>query len=394
MNRQATSRFRVLRPILGFFAIALLDGVCILSAFAASNFFAYLGAGFYFRHLVSILPYFWVFVCVWWWQAYDHRLYVSRQGDALVPQLLSFARTVFTTVLLAIFVLALLYKYELERTLALTFGCTTFIFMLFYRTTLRISLFGIRRRGYAYRRILLIGGNERSARVAQIIGSQRHYGYQIIGILDDDEPRCEAVKSNGIEYLGRVERLDEILTREIVDLVYISLPVKSQYERIMSIAHLCESVGVSVRLVAELFPEKLASGKLERFGNIPVLSLTQGNSIQPRKYVQRVLDMATSAAVLVVAAPVMIVAVIGIWIESRGPILMRGTDTGSPGRSSLRFRTGRSGGTGLTRTGRVLATSGLDELPGLFGVLLGGVDPVARVDSMRPGRPAPADVSA
>lgn len=393
MNRQATSRFRVLRPILGFFAIALLDGVCIFSAFVASNLFVAPKAEFYFRHLVATLPYFWVFVCLWWWQAYDHRLYVSRQGDALVPQLLSFARTVFTTVLLAIFVLALLYKHELERTLALTFGCTTFIFMLLYRTTLRISLFGIRRRGYAYRRILLVGGNERSARVARIISSQRHYGYQIIGILDDDERRCEEVKSNGIAYLGRVERLDELLTGEVVDLVYIALPVKSQYERIMSIAHLCEGVGVSVRLVAELFPEKLASGKLERFGSIPLLSLTPGNSIQPRKYVQRVLDMATSAAVLVVAAPIMIATAIGIWSEFQGPILVRGTAAESSGRS-LRFRTERSGGAGVTRTGRILATTGLDELPGLFGVLLGRVDPVTRESGMNAVRPAPVDFRA
>ena len=71
----------------------------------------------------------------------------------------------------------------------LTFCLTTLLSLTTFRLIVRLSLWGLRHRGYNYRHIVLIGANDRTAHLAEVILSHEQYGYHIEGFLEDDEER-------------------------------------------------------------------------------------------------------------------------------------------------------------------------------------------------------------
>ncbi len=374
--------------------LALFDIGCIALAFSSAIVLVPADPGLSFPDSVlKYKLYFLVLAGVWCVQALDQRLFVSRRGDALVPQLFALTKTVFTSLVLTIFVVALYHRSYFDREFALVFSAFALLIMVIFRTTMRLGLWGLRRRGYNYRRIVLIGANSRSAQAAEVILSHEHFGYQITGFLDDDSGRGEFLDRFRIPYWGKIAELERYLVEGVIDVVYISLPVRSHYETIQSIAHLCEGVGVPVRLIADLFPLRIATSELMRIGNIPMLDLSVAPEAQPQEALKRLTDVVVSAILLIILAPVGILFAVMVKLDSKGPVFVlerrvnRATDRSF---SMIKFRT-RELCEGVaspahgqpSKFGRFLLRYSLDELPELFNVFLGHM-------SMGDLRPVPA----
>ena len=344
-----------------------------------------------------------VLICMWWYQAVDQRLLVPRGSASLMPELFAVTKAMILSLMLMIFVVALLVQGELDRNFVLAFSAISLLLMVSYRTLVRLSLWNLRRRGYHFRRVLLIGANSRASNVARTLLSNQYFGFQIVGYLDDDESRRPYLDDLDIRYYGKVRDLETILQDRVVDVVYISLPVRSQYETIESIAHLCEGVGVPVRMLADLFPLRMASSRLSRLGDIPVLSLTESRTMGSPFSLNRLADLLVSTILIVILLPVWAVISLLIKLDSRGPVFTREPRTAPRTHRSfnlLKFRTAasldtpRNGGgdldspdeivsadavEGYTRVGRLLVRYSLDELPELVNIWCGQIsslDPV------------------
>ena len=128
---------------------------------------------------VPYLPYFLTITAVWMYQVVDRRLFMSIRVDTLIPQLVSTTKALLGTVLLGTFILALVLGENLDRKFTLGFLIMTLLLVLPLRTGLRLSLWSLRLRGYNYRRILIVGANERAARVLRVLFSHQHFGFQV-----------------------------------------------------------------------------------------------------------------------------------------------------------------------------------------------------------------------
>ena len=377
-------------PIRWAVVLAAMDGACIFSAFALTSFLTRAPGETLPQAMRSHADYFAVLFTVWCIQAVDQRLFVSRRGDALIPQIFAFTKAVFLSLVLTIFVLALMHREALDRQFALTFSGFVLVSMVLFRTTMRLGIWGLRHRGYSYRRILMIGSNERSAEIAEIILAQRHYGFQIMGFLDDDPARARTLERYMLPYLGDVDTLERVLVDKVVDVVYISLPIRSYHEKIQSIAHLCEGVGVPVRLVADLFPLKMASSALSKVADVPVLTLTTEPEVQPQLALKRATDLLVSSILILMLSPLFALIAVAIKLESSGPVFTmeeRLSRRDNRAFKLMRFRTrgGASNGVwdasdsaidvrrpnGFTKVGTFLYRYGLDELPELFNIWRG-----------------------
>lgn len=349
---------------------------------------------------------------MWWYQAIDQRLLVPRGAGSSIPELFAVTKAVILSLMLTIFVVALLAQGGLEHGFVLALCALSLSFMVSYRTVIRLSLWNLRRRGYHFRRVLLIGANERASNVARTLISNQYFGFQIVGYLEDDKSRRPYLDTLGIRYYGKVHELETILQDSVVDVVYISLPVRSQYETIESIAHLCEGVGVPVRMVADLFPLRMASSRLTRLGDIPMLSLAESGTGGSPFSLNRVADLLVSTILIVVLLPVWVLIMLSIKLESRGPVFTREERTAPRTRRSfnlLRFRTtvaadNHSNGLdnaddspvnatpdseeATTRVGRLLVRYNLDELPELINIWCGQISSLDPIPDTTAGREA------
>ena len=252
------------------------------------------------------------------------------------------------------------------------------------------------RAGIGLKRILIAGSGELGRLVADKILEHRELGYQIIGFVDD-KASGDHLGYRGLPLLGTIEEAAEISMREAIDHLYVALPPEhhvQMLELIESTSHEC----VDVKVVPDLLQVIALRARLEELDGIPVININDVPLQGFNSIVKRGIDIAISAAaLLVLSLPFGILAAL-VRITSRGPVFYYQERMGLDGKSItiVKFRSmyedaeadtgpvwARENDPRVTPLGKFLRKSNLDELPQLWNVLRGDMSIVGP----RPERP-------
>ncbi|MEA3364935.1 MAG: sugar transferase, partial [Candidatus Hydrogenedentes bacterium] len=358
------------------------------------------------------LPYFFVFILVWLAAGTDQKLFGFPREANVKRLLLVVLKSVLVALIFSGFVITFFTRQGIRREFFLAFGILVLVLVLSFRLALRLFLEYARKQGFNFRRIVVVGANERSKKLIEIIQSHLHYGYHVMGFFDEEERRKEVFEPHHVEYLGTCDDLDKMLWSNVIDEVYICLPVRSHYETIRKIVFKCEGVGLPVRMVAELFPLRLAHSHLSHFEDLPLLSLSTVPEAHGRLLVKRILDF-TVASVALVAVGSWLFPLVALLIklDSRGPVFFKQKRVGQNGRvfHIYKFRSmvqdaeerkkeleavNEADGPvfkmrrdpRVTRVGAILRKMSIDELPQFINVWLGHMSLVG------PRPPLPSEV--
>lgn len=284
---------------------------------------------------------------------------------------------------------------------------------LVLRLGVRFGLRRLRDRGFNTRYMLVVGTGPEARRWADRVERHRELGLRVVGHVAMDETATTALGGSVGDrpIVGSLPQLESILHDRVVDEVAICLPPEL-VARIEPITRLCEEVGKIVRIPIGELGLTLPGGRLEEFDGVPVLSLVYGPDRAISFAIKRVLDLVVASLGLVVLAPLFTVIAAWIVVVDGRPVLFRQERVGLHGRPFrvVKFRTmtpdaetrrdelaDRNEIRGpafkvtddprLTRTGRVLRATSLDELPQLWNVLLGEMSIVG------PRPPLPTEVA-
>ncbi len=304
------------------FLMAVCDSLAVLGAFLLALHLSRVETVPFEEQFRECFIYFVAFVVAWCVVGTDQRLFASRRDDRLANLLYAVAKAAVISLVFSGFAVVFFTRVGPETPFFPIFAVSTVFAIMAFRLVLRLGLWALRRKGYNYRNIILIGANERSEHLAEVLRERTHYGYNIHGLLEDDFERAKRFSDKfGIPHLGGFRELEDILLNKVVDEVYIFLPVRSHYETTTSIAHLCEGIGVPVRLMADLFPLRIATSKVHHLDDVPLLSLTPIPEAQWQLTLKRAIDLSVSSALLLVLLPLMFLPVaVAIKLESRGPV--------------------------------------------------------------------------
>jgi exopolysaccharide biosynthesis polyprenyl glycosylphosphotransferase len=394
----------LLYPIIRLCGRLALDVLCLFAAFSFVVWMTRWPDETFFDRAVTQAPYFVVFAAIWCIAAFDQRLFVSRRGESLPSILFSVTKVYFVSLMISGFVLALFLRGGYNRTFFVSFVLSALVIMLAVMLISRPGVLVLRRR-YNTSSVLFVGSDERSARLATTFLANEQHGYHIAGFLEDDSERKSVLEQLGVPYLGTIREIDHLLIDRVIDEVYLSLPVSESYETIQEVVHLCETIGVPVRLMGDMLPIRLNNCDVTRIGDIPLLSLMTRPQYLSNIQLQRAIEAATALLLLIALSPLLALIALLLRLESKGPILVRVKKTGvnAPDgglwafRVSMDSREQSSEGEipRLTPLGRFLRRYGLDELPQLIHVLLGQVSYSGGTSlAARPETPAPQNDSA
>ena len=288
---------------------------------------------------------------------------------------------------------------DVSRRFLVTLFIAQGIVTLASRISIRLTLGALRDRGYNSRFMLVVGTGPGAQRFADRVERRRELGLRVIGHLG-----VAAAASAGAEppkmvgsrpVLGTLDEIEEILHSRVVDEVAICLSTEHA-ALVEPITRLCEETGRIVRIPLEDLGLTLPGGRVEEFDGGPVLSLVYGPDRALALLGKRLLDVVLGATALIILSPVMATVALAIRAIDGGPTLFHQTRVGLHGRpfQVAKFRTMLPDAEGrldelqerneirgpafkltddprLTRTGRFLRATSLDELPQIWNVLRG-----------------------
>lgn len=368
------------RPMVKLFLRVLRDISCLFAAFAFSVWLATGPEETWGERAATYGIYFAVFSAIWCIVTFDQHLYESRRGESLTALLFSVTRVYFITLIFSGFALVLYLKWDYSRPFFLVFSVVALTMMLAGVLITRPGVLVLRRR-YSDCRVLFVGADEKAVELARDFLADEHRMYRVIGYIEDDPARGAGFNELGIACLGKVSEIDRLLIQHMIDEVYLALPLGSFYKEVERIAHVCETIGVPVRLVGDMFPVHMAACDVTRIGNVPLLSVLGRPRYLANIQLRRVTEVITAFLLLFALAPLFAIVALIIKLESKGPVFVQKRQpVGNERAESLwAFRihpvaSGRGktdAAVQLTRVGRFLRRYGLDDLPQLADVLFG-----------------------
>ena len=351
-----------------------------------------------------------VYLVAWVYLSHRFQLYPSKRVIGFSREAWDVIKTTSLCFLIATLPAFFIREYPLSRVFLLYLWPFQTGSLISFRFIIRKTLKYIRRRGYNFRQILFIGRNERSAKIARTIEETPEFGLRILGFVDAPN-NTNKEKSYDCNLIGNLEQLERILGEEVVDEVFVTLPMKSFYSEIERIVYLCEQVGVEVKIPTNLFHLTLAQATICNYDDVEVIDLYTSPRMNWQLLSKRLIDLVVSATSLVLLSPLFAVVSIIIKSTSKGPIFFRQQRVGYNGRlfTCLKFRTMVENAEEikrdlsmlnemdgpvfkikndprLTKVGRMLRKTSIDELPQLINVLKGDMSLVG------PRPPVPGEV--
>jgi len=339
-------------------------------------------------------------------------IYRSHRLSKFTEELREICRAVFLASLTLLMVAQIGRWPTITLWIATCVALIGLILIVSMRMLLRLNLRRLRLRGHNIKKLLIVGGGPRARWFANEVRQRSDLGYRIIGYVDD-ETNFNGHGVKGVPRLGDVQDLPSIIAHDVIDEVFVALPIKSQYTQIETAINLLEEQGIMVHLFSDHFPHRLARSHPSEFEGTPLLSLHSAPPITWRTEIKRLLDIAVALSLLLVLSPLLALVALAIKLESEGPVFFIQGRVGFNKRRfrMIKFRTmcvdaearmqeleHLNEKTGpifkitndprTTRVGKWLRRTSIDELPQLINVLLGdmsivGPRPLSVRDALR-----------
>ena len=245
-------------------------------------------------------------------------------------------------------------------------------------------------------RVLIVGGDEKARALAREVLARKHQGYEVVGFLDDD-PALLGVSIVNPRVLGTTAQAKSIaLENRATSIVVARRDFRGRLD--MDSLLSCKTAGIPVEK-GETFFERL-TGMIALDGlRTSWLVFSDGFVVSPSVvFWKRVIDVIAAIAMLLIAAPIMLLTALAIRLDSPGPALFSQERVGKDGKV-FRLRKFRSmvqnaedageavwaqeRDSRVTRLGLLIRKTRIDELPQLWNVFIGEMSLVGP----RPERP-------
>ncbi|MGE0516426.1 MAG: undecaprenyl-phosphate glucose phosphotransferase [Hyphomicrobiaceae bacterium] len=239
--------------------------------------------------------------------------------------------------------------------------------------------------GRLNRRAVVFGAGEAGATLVTQIEADADTDVRIAGVFDDRGGDRVADRLAGYPLLGNVDQLVAFCRSNEIDLLILSLPVTAE-RRLLEILKKLWVLPVDIRLAAHASSLRFSPRAYSHVGSVPLLDILDRPLDEWDRLLKATFDRVVASLTLIALAPVMLLVALAVRLDSKGPAFFRQKRLGFNNEviDVWKFRsmfTDQSDATAsrlvtkgdprVTRVGRVIRKTSLDELPQLFNVLTG-----------------------
>jgi exopolysaccharide biosynthesis polyprenyl glycosylphosphotransferase len=243
-------------------------------------------------------------------------------------------------------------------------------------------------------RVLIAGAGNVGRQVASAVGRAPNLGLCVVGFVDDD-PDKQGTTLQGLPVLGTLAEASHVVQTEDIHQVIVALPLRAHGET-ASLATDLQSLPIDVKVVPDFFDLAFHHASIDHVGGIPLIGLRDPAIDGVQRVVKRIFDLVIAVSLMVLLAPFMLAVTLLIKLDSKGPAIFKQRRIGEncepfsvykfrsmvqdaeaqlsnivveneQGKIEYKFKDDPR----VTRVGRVLRRSSMDELPQLLNVIKG-----------------------
>lgn len=324
-------------------------------------------------------------------------LYSSKRASKLLPEINNLVKAnIVGMICYIVYVYVFVKQLHFSRLMMFIFFIVNIVFASMARGLLRKILRYARKKGYNIKHILLVGYSRSAEAYIMRMIDNPSWGYDVTGVLDDFVPVNTSY--HGVKVIGKIDMLQELMDKNNYDEIIITLPL-DQYESLETLVAMCEKSGIHTKFVPDytsLFPSNPYTEDIQGLPVINIRYVPLASGIN--KLIKRIMDIVGSLFAIVIFSPFMIYAAIAIKLTSKGPIIFKQERVGMHGKPFMMYKfrtmevqteeTEKKGWTTrndprVTKVGRFLRKTSIDEMPQFFNILIGQMSLVGP----RPERP-------
>ncbi|WP_442754063.1 undecaprenyl-phosphate glucose phosphotransferase [Methylocystis sp. JAN1] len=254
------------------------------------------------------------------------------------------------------------------------------------RLALSLIVRMLTRQGKLDRRTVIVGGGELADPVLRDLAAQNDSDLQILGLFDDRTDKRSPDVVAGYPKLGSIDDLVEFARHTRIDLVIFALPISAE-ARLLQMLRKLWILPIDIRLAAHTNKLRFRPRSYSYIGNVPVIDVFDKPIADWDVVVKYIFDKVVGAICLVLLSPVMALIALAVKLDSPGPVLFKQVRHGFNNENIevYKFRSMyvekldyaatkqvTRGDPRVTRVGRFIRKTSLDELPQLFNVVFKG----------------------
>src|ERR1700729_561417 len=251
------------------------------------------------------------------------------------------------------------------------------------RVFLRAMVRGWAREGRLDRRTIVVGSDQSGERLIEALNAQDDSDIDILGVFDDRNDSRALETCAGSAKLGKIDDIIEFAPRTRIDLVLFALPISAE-TRILEMLKKLWGLPVDIRLSAHTNKLRFRPRAYSYLGKVPTLDVFEAPITDWDLVMKWLFDHVVGAIILLLAAPLMALVALAVRLDSPGPVLFRQKRFGFNNEridvykfrslyhhqaDPLAAKVVTKNDSRVTRVGRFIRKSSLDELPQLFNVV-------------------------
>lgn len=336
------------------------------------------------------VPLYFLFVAVWLLALTHTKTYDPEKNLRVVDETYNlFSGAFISTIFLSCFLY--LSAYPLPIGIFLLSVLISFTLLVFYRLIYRLTFQKTIRQITYQQRILIAGAGQVGRRFEQEINDFSQVGYKLVGFLDDDPIQIDSHE----DVLGNLDQAADLIMEHQIDNLIIALPQRAQ-ERVNTLLESVHKLHVRVWVIPDYFTLMLSKSSVWNFVGIPMITLRSPTLNRRQRFMKRVFDLVLTIPSFLITLPLFGLIALLIKIDSPGPVLYRSLRIKENGSTfkMLKFRTmvdhadqrlpdviktdehghkayKQPDDPRITRIGKILRRTSLDELPQLIHILKG-----------------------
>jgi Undecaprenyl-phosphate glucose phosphotransferase len=372
---------RAYSPIVIAGAVRLVDFV-MLSLIGIALYFAYVVrlAGFHWEFVAAIFGM--TATAVICFQAADiYQVQVFRGQLRQMTRMISSWAFVFLLFIGASFIVKL--GSEISRVWLTAFFIVGLTALITERVVLRALVRGWARQGRLDRRTIVVGSDKNGEQLVEALKSQDDSDIDVLGVFDDRNDARALDTCAGSPKLGKVDDIVEFARRTRVDLVLFALPISAE-TRILEMLKKLWVLPVDIRLSAHTNKLRFRPRSYSYLGEVPTLDVFEAPITDWDLVMKWLFDHVVGFLILLLALPVMGLVALAVKLDSPGPVIFRQKRFGFNNEriDVFKFRSMyhhmadptaskvvTKNDNRVTRVGRFIRKTSLDELPQLFNVV-------------------------